>query len=104
MRTGPGWSIATCSPGTPGCPPPAPPRRGPARRRARAGGVGPRLGESVTPAGARPADAAARVRGVADPAIVGRQDEQRQLRAAFEEAGDGRGGLLVLVGEAGIGK
>jgi hypothetical protein len=36
--------------------------------------------------------------------IVGREREQRQLQAAFEAAAAGQGGLMILVGEPGIGK
>jgi DNA-binding CsgD family transcriptional regulator len=38
------------------------------------------------------------------PSLVGRGDEQELLRADLAAARDGRGGLIVLSGEAGIGK
>ena len=38
------------------------------------------------------------------PPFLGRDAELRQLRSAFEAAADGQGGLILLVGEPGIGK
>jgi DNA-binding CsgD family transcriptional regulator len=38
------------------------------------------------------------------PVLVGRDDEAHQLRAALEHALAGRGGMVLLAGEAGIGK
>ena len=37
-------------------------------------------------------------------ALIGREAERARLQAAASEAGDGRGSLLLLAGEAGIGK
>src|SRR5207237_4343106 len=37
-------------------------------------------------------------------AFVGRESELRQLEAAFDQAGSGRGSLMMIVGEPGIGK
>ncbi|MGQ0607420.1 MAG: ATP-binding protein [Chloroflexota bacterium] len=39
-----------------------------------------------------------------DPRFVGREAELATLRAAWTQAVDGRGGLFLLIGEAGIGK
>ena len=36
--------------------------------------------------------------------FVGRQAELQQLKAAFEQAAQGQGALIMLVGEPGIGK
>jgi hypothetical protein len=36
--------------------------------------------------------------------LIGREAERARLQAAASEAGDGRGSLLLLAGEAGIGK
>jgi len=38
------------------------------------------------------------------PALVGRDEEARRLRAALAAAEAGRGGAVFLAGEAGIGK
>lgn len=38
------------------------------------------------------------------PVVVGRDGELEELAAALERAGDGDGGLVVVEGEAGIGK
>ena len=43
-------------------------------------------------------------RGSGATAIVDRHQERQQLRTAYEEAAAGRGGLVLLAGEAGIGK
>ena len=43
-------------------------------------------------------------RQAAGPGLVGRQDVLTQLRRAVEDAARGRGRLLLLTGEAGIGK
>jgi tetratricopeptide (TPR) repeat protein len=52
---------------------------------------------------ARP-DAKQATRRVADAPVVGRLDEQLNLRASLEDAIAGRGCAVLLVGEAGIGK
>jgi class 3 adenylate cyclase len=39
-----------------------------------------------------------------DTGFVGREDELRQLHVALEQAAAGRGGLTLLIGEAGMGK
>ena len=44
------------------------------------------------------------MRRVVYPVVVGRERELAELRAALDRAGAGGGGLLVLLGEAGIGK
>jgi predicted ATPase len=41
---------------------------------------------------------------LATSVFVGRQDELRTLRDAFAEASDGHSQILLLEGEAGIGK
>ena len=43
-------------------------------------------------------------RQAAGAGLVGRQDVLAQLRRAVEDAARGRGRLLLLAGEAGIGK
>ena len=50
------------------------------------------------------ADEQSRVEGLAEGVFVGRQHEVDRLRTGLEEALDGRGRLLMLVGEPGIGK
>jgi DNA-binding CsgD family transcriptional regulator len=42
--------------------------------------------------------------GAARPELLGRREEQRRLAALLNEAREGRAGVLVLRGEAGIGK
>ena len=45
-----------------------------------------------------------RVRQVLCPVLVGRDEEARHLQAALAAAQAGRGGTILLTGEAGIGK
>ena len=42
--------------------------------------------------------------GVLCPVVCGRDDELRALRDAFARAADGRGGVVFITGEPGIGK
>src|SRR3990172_6185506 len=53
----------------------------------------------------RPADAASvALRGVDGGRFVGRREEMEQLQASLEGVFSGRGSLVMLVGEPGIGK
>jgi class 3 adenylate cyclase/tetratricopeptide (TPR) repeat protein len=45
-----------------------------------------------------------RQRALTDLPFVGREDEREQLRAALDDVRTGRGGLIDIAGEAGIGK
>jgi predicted ATPase len=45
-----------------------------------------------------------RVGGVLCPVLCGRDDEMHALRTAFAQASAGRGGLVFITGEPGIGK
>src|SRR5262245_47766318 len=38
------------------------------------------------------------------PELIGRSDETRALRDALDQAAGGRGGVVLLIGEAGVGK
>ena len=42
--------------------------------------------------------------GVLCPVVCGRDDELRVLRDAFAQAADGRGSVVFITGEPGIGK
>jgi class 3 adenylate cyclase len=66
-----------------------------------------RPGESAPGAaaqGARASDDGNRVESLAEGIFVGREREVDRLRTALEETFDGRGRLMMLVGEPGIGK
>src|SRR5439155_22944870 len=56
----------------------------------------------VRPSGGRSRLAAAAVLGLTP--FVGREDERRLLRTRFEQAREGEGQVVLLVGEPGIGK
>ncbi len=56
----------------------------------------------VRPSGVRGKLAAAAVHGLSP--FVGREDERRLLRSRFEQASEGEGQVVLLVGEPGIGK
>lgn len=76
-----------------------------ARRGYRFAGEGVEIGAAP---GAHPsataAAAGARTDRTGEPAFVGREDAQEALRAAWRGALDGRGGIVLVEGPAGIGK
>ena len=43
------------------------------------------------------------IEGISSP-LIGRGDEIREMRQVLEEFHEGRGGIVCLIGEAGIGK